>query len=160
MTDTPDIGLEKEKMNKLNKLLKKLLADEVVLTMKLRNYHWNVQGIYFTQLHELFEEQYEETFDIADEVAEYIRFYGGVSPGSLKEMIELTRLTETEGKLIDAKEMLKDLLNTHESIIKFLREDAAKAGSELGDPAVEDFMIGLVHKHQKMAWMIRVSIKE
>ena len=159
MTDI-NIGLEKEKRDQLNELLKPLLADEVVLTTKLRNYHWNVEGIQFSELHELFEEQYEETFDIADEVAEYIRFYGGVSPGSLKEFLELTRLSESKGELKNVKEMLKDILNDHESIIRNLREDAKKAGEELGDPAVEDFLIGLVHKHQKMAWMIRVSIKD
>ncbi len=154
----PSVGLKKEQRQKLADLLKPFLADEVVLTTKLRNYHWNVEGLYFAQFHELFEKQYEETFEIADEIAEYIRFYGIHSPGSLKEFLELTRLQESSGMEKPIKDMLQDVLNDHETIIRNLRDAARMAGQDLDDPAVEDFLISLVHKHQKMAWMIRASL--
>ena len=54
--------------------------------------------------------------------------------------------------------MLQDVLEAHEALIRNLRTDALAAGDEIGDPAVEDFLIGILHKHQKMAWMIRASI--
>ncbi len=155
---TPKIGLSSDQLQKLVDILKKTLADEVVLTTKLRKYHWNVTGPNFFELHELFEKQYEETFEIADEVAEYIRIYGEMAPGTLSEFLELTRLQENPGTNGTANEMLQDVLEAHEALIRNLRTDALAAGDEIGDPAVEDFLIGILHKHQKMAWMIRASI--
>ncbi len=155
---TPNLGLTTDQIQKLIDILKKTLADEVVLTTKLRKYHWNVTGPNFAELHELFEKQYDETFDMADEVAEYIRIYGELSPGTLTEFLNDTRLQENPGKNGTADEMLRDILETHEAIVRNLREDVRVAGSEIGDPAIEDFLVGMIHKHQKMAWMIRASI--
>ncbi len=155
---TPNIGLSPEQIQKLVEILKKTLADEVVLTTKLRKYHWNVTGANFAELHELFEKQYEETFEMADDVAEYIRIYGEMAPGTLTEFLKETRLQENPGKNGTADEMLQDLLEAHETIIRYLREDIRVAGNEIGDPAIEDFLVGILHKHQKMAWMIRSSI--
>lgn len=59
-------------------LLSRLLADEHVLYMRLRNYHWNVVGMAFGPLHELFKEQYEEIADDIDDIAERIRSLGAL----------------------------------------------------------------------------------
>jgi len=53
--DQAHIGLSKENRINLIERLNKLLADEHLLYTKTRNYHWNVTGIHFTVLHELFE---------------------------------------------------------------------------------------------------------
>lgn len=157
---TPNIGLTTEQIQKLTAILRKTLADEVLLNMLLRKYHWNVTGATFSQLHELFEKQYEETAEIIDEIAEYIRIYGEVAPGTLKEFLDDARIKENPGKNGSADEMLLDTLAAHEAIIQNLRKDAETAGSEIGDPAIEDFLVGILHQQQKMAWMIRVSLSK
>ncbi|HEY3094594.1 MAG TPA: ferritin-like domain-containing protein [Nitrososphaera sp.] len=54
-----DIGVKEDACKKVVETLNLRLCDEYVLYTKTRNYHWNVIGPRFSQLHEFFKEQYE-----------------------------------------------------------------------------------------------------
>jgi len=69
----PAIGLSDTNRNGVLKLLAPLLADEYVLYTKTRNYHWNVVGPQFNDLHRFFEAQYEALDEVVDDVAERAR---------------------------------------------------------------------------------------
>ena len=56
----PTIGLSDEQREGVINILNTLLSDEQALYMKTRNYHWNVFGPQFNDLHKFFEAQYEE----------------------------------------------------------------------------------------------------
>ena len=60
-----NIGLTNQQVSEVVQLLNKTLTDEVVLYSKTRNYHWNVTGSNFGQLHKLFEDQYNEIAELA-----------------------------------------------------------------------------------------------
>lgn len=158
LVDTKDnlnIGIQQEHRAKLVEMLAQLLADEHILYIKLRNYHWNVEGMYFQQLHELFEEQYSSLETSIDDIAERIRSLGYYAPGSMKQLSELARLSETghlEGK--DAK-MLQNILADHEMIIQVLRHNVEEADKAYKDVGTADFLTGLMEDHEKMAWMVR-----
>ncbi|MEL6268064.1 MAG: ferritin-like domain-containing protein, partial [Pseudomonadota bacterium] len=49
------------------------LAETVVTTMKAQNYHWNVTGMAFGPLHDLFQKIYEDHFSAQDELGERIK---------------------------------------------------------------------------------------
>ena len=140
-------------------LLKYALADQHVLFMKMRNYHWNVTGPQFQPLHALIENQYDQIAAVIDDTAERIRQYGAFAPGTLKEMLELTRLSEEPGFVPTAREMVANLVADHEAIIRQLREDTKAAGDTYGDTSVEDYFIRLVQDHQKMAWLLRAHLE-
>ena len=53
-----NIGLEAKQREAVVGLLSPLLPDEYVLYTKTRNYHWNVVGPQFNDLHKFFQEQY------------------------------------------------------------------------------------------------------
>ena len=136
-------------------LLKPLLADEYALYTKTRNYHWNVTGPHFHDLHKMFEAQYEEIDETIDEIAEFIRSLGELSPGSLKAFLADARLQEAAEESLKAAEMVKDLRKNHEAICRQLRDDIKKAHDEFGADDVADFLTGLLEEHQKTAWMLR-----
>ena len=71
-----------------------MLSDEYLLYTKTRNYHWNVTGPQFHDLHKFFEEQYTELNEIVDEVAERARALAGWSFGTLSEFSQHSRLKE------------------------------------------------------------------
>lgn len=152
-------GLSAEQQDGVVQLLKQALADQHVLYMRLRNYHWNVTGPQFQSLHVLIENQYDAIAATIDETAERIRQYGQYAPGTLKEMLELARLTEEPGVVPPAREMVANLVADHEAVIRQLREDATTAGETCGDIAVEDYFTGLVQDHQKMAWLLRSHLE-
>src|SRR5437773_11974108 len=88
------IGIKEDKLTEVGYILSKLLADEFILYTKTRNAHWNVEGIDFGAKHIFFEKQYEQLDDIMDNVAERIRQIGEYAPGTLRQFLELTHLTE------------------------------------------------------------------
>jgi starvation-inducible DNA-binding protein len=151
----PEIGLADKGREAVVALLNTLLADEVVLYTKTRNFHWNVRGIQFNDLHKFFDAQYEELNEIVDEVAERARSLGGMALGTLSEFQKHARLKEQPGVYPDAKSMISTLLSDHELIIRELRQDVSIVLDKHGDAGTNDFLTGLMERHEKMAWMLR-----
>ncbi len=150
----PNLGITDKDRAGVVKLLNALLADEYVLYTKTRNYHWNVVGPQFNDLHKFFEAQYEALDDVVDEVAERARSLGGHALGTLAEFTSHTRLKERVGEYPDARAMLADLLADHETLIRQLRADLEVAMDKHRDAGTSDFLTGLMEKHEKMAWML------
>lgn len=155
----PNIGLSDKAMTGAVNVLSTLLADEFLLRLKLRKYHWNVTGPQFLSLHEMFEQQYNALATFIDEVAERLRTYGAMSPGTMDEFIKLTRLQEHPGDNPDAEEMLHNLVSDHEAMVRHLRDDIQTAGDEYDDAGLEDFLTAQLQEHQEMAWMLRSFIE-
>lgn len=83
----------------------------------------------------------------------------GMAAGSLEEFLKLTHLPEEPNKKFDAKAMLAALLADHESIAQHLRQDMGAVEEKSGDLGTADFMVDLMQRHEKMAWMLRSYLK-
>lgn len=149
----PKIGITKKELESSMNCLTTVLANEMLLYVKTRKFHWNVSGNSFMELHKLFEAQYTELEQTIDEVAERISKLGGEAIGTMKEFIDHSILKETP-KTVDQKEMIKELLVDHETVLKQLR-DFIKEISETSDYATADFMTGLLQNHETKSWMLR-----
>lgn len=149
------IGLNDKQRKGCVEILNHLLADEHILFIKTHNYHWNIVGPRFNDLHKFFEAQYEEIEGIIDEVAERARALDGKAVATLSEYVKMTRLREQPGQYPNADGMLKNLLHDHEAIITQLREDLQAAQDDYKDAGTADFLTGLMEQHEKMAWMLR-----
>ncbi len=154
-----NIGLSDKDRGGVVEILNGLLSDEYLLYTKTRNYHWNVVGPQFNDLHKFFESQYEELDDIVDEVAERARSLGGRAAGALAEFLQLTRLKENPKQDRGAREMISNLLNDHEAVIRTLRVDLEAVADRYHDVGTNDFLTGLMERHEKMAWMLRAFVE-
>jgi starvation-inducible DNA-binding protein len=154
----PDIGIAEKNLRVTANELQKLLADEYVLYTKTRNYHWNVEGPNFMEMHKFYEGQYVQLDEIIDEVAERIGKIGHFSEARLKDFLEFARLDEA-GYTYDQTKQLKNLLSDHETIIKVLRKNITEFPDEYKDLGSSDFVTGLLQKHEMMAWFIRSYLK-
>lgn len=152
-------GLNKKAREESGKLLNTLLADEYLLYTKTYNYHWNVVGLMFNDLHGFFRNQYEALEKVVDDVAERARSVGVPALGTMSEFLKATRLKEEEGVVPPAKQMIKNLLNDHESVVRFIRADLEKT-AENDDMGTNNFLNDLLEKHEKMAWMLRSYLQE
>ena len=153
-----DIGLSDEQRDSVVKILNTLLSDEYVLYTKTRNYHWNVTGPQFNDLHKFFEEQYSELTQVIDDTAERARSLGGWALGTLKEFSQHARLNEHPEHYPNARQMIANLLADHEAIVRQLRTDLETAEKQ-HDMGTNDFLTGLMEKHEKMAWMLRAFLQ-
>ena len=150
-----NIGITEQSRHKIVEILSSILSDEYVLYTKTRNYHWNVVGPHFNEYHETFEEQYDGLADDVDEVAERIRSLGFKAPSTLSEFQKNSQLKEHPGEYPDANTMVSNLLGDHETVIKTIREKVSVISGEFEDVGTEDFLVGLMEKHEKTAWMLR-----
>lgn len=150
-----NVGLSDQQRTGIVKSLNRLLADEHVLYIKTRNYHWNVVGSRFHSLHEFFEEVYTELAEMIDEIAESARQFGGFAAGTMTEYMQFARLKENPGRIPDQNGMLADLLEDHESVIRALREDIEEAEEKFEAVDAADFLTGILERHNKIAWMTR-----
>lgn len=150
-------GLEPHAYEQIAQLLGGALADNYVLLVKTQNFHWNVTGMHFLQLHQLFKQHYDQLAAAADELAEQMRKLGHLAPGSMKQFLKLATLKEAEGSPRSEKEMLQMLLADHEACCQSLRQHI-EAVEELGDAATADMLTELLQGHMDMAWQIRAHL--
>jgi starvation-inducible DNA-binding protein len=154
-----NIGISDENLKAVAFELNKALADLVVLYTKTRNYHWNVEGPDFMELHKFFEEQYGELEEAIDDTAERIRALGHYAEGRLVDFLKLTSLVEQE-YTNDQRTQLSNLLEDHETVIRNLRRLVGEFDDKYKDIGSSDFVTGLLRQHEKMAWMIRSYLKK
>ncbi|MGD2043194.1 MAG: Dps family protein [Acidimicrobiia bacterium] len=150
-----DTGLDPQEREKIAEGLSRLLADTYTLYLKTQGYHWNVEGQMFRSLHLMFEEEYMDLRDAADEIAERIRALGHPSPGSYSEFARLSSVKDEEGAP-EAMEMVRRLVSGHEAVIRTARE-VVHTAEDAGDVATADMATARIEVHEKTAWMLRAT---
>jgi starvation-inducible DNA-binding protein len=148
-----DIGISASNRREIADALSRVLADTYTLYLKTHNYHWNVTGPMFNDLHAMFMTQYTELWNSVDLVAERIRSLGFPAPGTYRAFVELSSIKEDD-KLPDAKGMLKGLLKGHETTARTCREAFAPAERGNDQPTI-DILTERLQVHEKTAWMLR-----
>src|ERR1700754_1063074 len=105
----PDLGLNDSARAQIVTLLNKRLSDNFVLYVKTLNYHWNVTGPEFIQIHLLLESQYLEPGDANDEIPERVRKIGGLAIGTLDEFKQNSAIEKQPGHIPNWQEMVQCL---------------------------------------------------
>lgn len=155
----PEIGISDKNLNNSIKVLSNILSDEMTLYVKTRKFHWNVSGESFMELHKLFQSQYTELEELIDLIAERISKLGGKTIGTMKEFSECTRLKESPKHYPIQKEMMKELLADHETIVVELRKDIESFTDKNKDAGTTDFLTGIMEQHETTAWVLRRYFK-
>lgn len=145
-------------MNELHKALKIAFASEYSFYLKAQNYHWNVTGPFFVQLHDLFGKIYEEVGDSIDPFAENIRKANAFVPASFSRFSMLSQLQD-QTEIIDDGDMVTELLQDSDKMVKILKIVFDKA-TELGEDGLADFLAGRMDAHRKHSWMLRAIITQ
>jgi len=138
--------------------LKTLLATQYAFVIKAQFFHWNVEGIHFSQLHKFFGKVYEEVNGAIDATAEYIRILEEYTPGSFERFQELSLITG-QIKVPRARLMLQELLADNQVIIDLLNQcfDSAEQENQQG---IADFIAGRIDAQGKHGWMLKAFLKE
>lgn len=151
-----NIGINQQDREAVAGHLNKLLADSYTLYLQTHNFHWNVTGNQFRELHLMFEEHYTELAVAVDDIAERIRSLGMVAPGTYKAFAKLTSITEVED-IPEAGEMVKILNESHETVVRTCRE-ALKVAQDADDESSAGLISDRMRIHEKTAWMLRSLI--
>ncbi|WP_199154662.1 Dps family protein [Chromobacterium sp. ASV23] len=154
-----DIGINEQDRQHIADGLSRLLADSYTLYLKTHNFHWNVTGPMFNTLHLMFETQYNELSLAVDAIAERIRALGHYAPGSYADYARLTSIAEAAGTPPKADDMIRQLVEGHETICRTARSIFEVVERASDEPSA-DLLTQRLQVHEKTAWMLRSLLEK
>ena len=146
------LGWSSAETEKITRALNALLANYVIHYQKLRNYHWNVKGSDFFDLHEEFEKQYTEAITNIDEIAERIRIFGETPMSLLKDYLEIAEIKET-GANLSSELMVRELLSDYRILLQYMFS-CVEVASEERDSGTEEMVKVFINHLEKHHWML------
>lgn len=138
--------------------LKTLLASQFAYYLKAHYFHWNVEGPDFAQLHEFFQNIYEDAYSAVDPIAEYIRSLDEYAPGSFARYQELTQIPG-QTKVPRARLMIEELLADSQTMVDILNTCFADATEE-NKQDIANFMAERLSQQNKYMWQLKSFLKE
>lgn len=151
-TDLADAEIENN-IDSLNLLL----ANLHIHYQKLRNFHWNVEGSDFFDLHAFFEEEYNTVKLQIDEIAERIRVFGNKPISTLQGYLEVSSIKEA-GTEYQANKMVELIIDDFHALQDSMIKVHENAGS-VGDIATQDMMTKYIKRIELRQWMLKSFIK-
>lgn len=151
------IGLDKEKSLVLSEKLNELLADYSMFYQNVRGYHWNITGEKFFELHQKFQEMYEDLFIKIDEVAERIKTLGHTPHHQFSVYQKLAKVKES----VEVSDGVKDVKDTLESlkIIITLQREILELSADANDEGTNALMSDYISQQEKLVWMYTAYLK-
>ncbi|WP_271783800.1 Dps family protein [Aquimarina algiphila] len=134
-----------------------LLADYNIYYQKLRGFHWNILGKNFFDLHNKFEELYNDAKIKIDEIAERILTLQHHPVSQFKEYIKMATVEEII-PLIKDTEMVEELLRDHKKILAQMRIILMHA-EEVTDEGTIDMIGAYIGELEKSSWMLNAWSK-
>jgi len=151
--ETTIIGLNEQKVNELASDLNELLANFQVYYQNLRGLHWNIKGKNFFQLHEKFEELYNDSQEKIDMIAERILTLEDTPLHTYKDYMELAtvQVVKAVSKDVEAVNLVVHSLQELLSIERAILEKSAAADDEGTNAMMSDF----IAEQEKTIWMMK-----
>ena len=153
------VGVPEENRQALIALINARLADSVDLRSQVKWAHWNVKGINFIALHELFDSLAAHLEDQTDTIAERAVTLGGVANGTTREAAAKSGLKEADLTASDGPSQLKWLVHNVAHHANALRQAIKEAG-DLGDDITVDMFTTLTRELDKDLWFLEAHLQE
>ena len=138
--------------------LNSLLANYHVYYQKLRNFHWNILGENFFELHTKFEELYSDARTKIDEIAERILTLRYHPMSKLSDYLEISKIKEVS-PLISDTEMVEEILNDHNILLSQMKQVISKA-NDASDEGTIDLLGAYIREMEKSSWMLNAWTKK
>lgn len=138
----------------LEQKLNEFLADLAVFYRKLQNYHWNIEGKDFFQVHLKLEEIYDKINEQIDEIGEHILILGGQPLGTLKDYLAIATIKEAENKKLKSDEVYNNLITDFGELLKKsieIKEESDKENEYSTSSLIDEYIL----EYGKIIWMLK-----
>lgn len=152
------IDIAKGKREKIIGILNQRLADASDLKSQAKQAHWNVKGMNFIALHELFDQVATEAEGYTDLIAERITTLGGVALGTVRVAAQKSSLSEYPLEISDGAAHVDALSNALADFGKKVRADI-DATDELGDKDTADLFTEISRGIDKSLWFVEAHLQ-
>ena len=151
------IDLAQEIREKVVSLLNQTLAATLDLKTQTKQAHWNVKGMDFYQLHELFDEMATELEEYVDMVAERVTALGGTALGTARIAASESILPEYNLDAVGGVEHVTALAERYAGYAKHLRE-AIDTTDNWGDADTADLYTEVSRIIDKRLWFLEAHL--
>ena len=145
--------LSRDGVNEISSSLRHLLADVFALYVKTKNFHWHMSGPHFRDYHLLLDEQGEQIFAMTDDIAERARKIGGATFRSITDISEHQRLQDNNADFVGPKEMLAELADDNQQLVKFLRS-THEICDQHNDVATASLIENWIDETERRTWFL------
>ncbi len=152
------IDISKDVRGKMIEILNDRLADAVDLKSQAKQAHWNVKGMNFIALHELFDQVSAEVEAHVDTLAERVTTLGGTALGTVRVAAQRSSLNEYPLEISDGHAHVEALSNALADFGKKVRANIDEA-DELGDKDTADIFTGISREIDKQLWFVEAHIQ-
>lgn len=152
------IDIAAETRGKLIEILNQRLADASDLKSQAKQAHWNVKGINFIALHELFDQVATEAEGYTDLIAERITTLGGTALGTVRLAAEKSSLAEYPHEITDGHDHVDALSNALADFGKKVRANIDDS-DDLGDKDTADLFTEISRGTDKLLWFVEAHIQ-
>ena len=142
-----------ENKDEIVSILNQQLADTFDLYNQLKQAHWNVKGLEFYALHQLFDNQAQEVLGYVDMIAERVTALGGVAKGTVRMATKTSRLPNSPETFDNGEFTIKKLVERYKIICESTRI-AVDSTETLGDKATADLFTEAVRGLDKGLWFL------
>jgi starvation-inducible DNA-binding protein len=139
-------------------LLNQHLADTFDLYSQTKQAHWNVKGMHFIQLHELFDTLAGSVLGYVDEIAERATALGGYAKGTARMAAHNSRLSDFPETVVEGKEVVAVLAERYAQLAAFTRE-AIETALKYDDQDTADLMIEMSRGLDKHLWFLEAHLQ-
>ena len=145
-------------MDELKTRIKILLANATVMYYKAHQFHWNIEGIEFTQYHEFLGDIYTDVYESIDPTAELLRKLDDYAPVSIDELYKFKTIEEETTRVILISDILESLIKANNEVLSSLNKvfDIANANKQQG---ICNFIADRIDTHQKHGWFLKAASK-
>lgn len=151
------IDLEPKVRQEMIGLLNQQLADTFDLFSQTKQAHWNVKGMQFFQLHELYDKLAAELLEFVDTVAERATALGGSAAGTARMAADATRLPEYP-LVVNSKESIEALVQRFAQVAESTRA-AIDIAAEAGDEDTADVFIEISRALDKALYFLESHLQ-
>ncbi len=151
------IDLSAEIRSQVIQVLSKTLATTLDLKTQTKQAHWNVKGLDFYQLHEMFDEMAGELEEYTDMVAERITALGGTALGTARVAANESLLPEYPDDAVDGIEHITALADRFALYAKHVRE-AIGCTEAIGDADTADMYTEISRTIDKRLWFLEAHL--
>lgn len=151
------IDLAENTRLEVTEILNQTLAATLDLKTQTKQAHWNVKGMDFYQLHELFDEMATELEEYTDMVAERVTALAGTAMGTARIASENSILPEYPLDAVGGVEHVTALADRYAAYAKHLR-DAIDTTDEMGDADTADLYTEISRTIDKRLWFLEAHL--
>ena len=145
-------------MEEIIKNMNVFLSDLAVFYRKLQNYHWNITGENFFQIHEKLEEYYDEINEQIDEIAEHILTLGGTPLGTMEDYITNKTIAEAKNEKVKSDVVFENLIEDYTILLQEAMK-IKKMADEKNNYSTSSLIDEYIKDYSKKLWMLNACVK-